>query len=108
MKDFKSFVDNSNAGGNGVTIEDGEIKVGGKKVEISGQILEEANEVAKRYSGADEGDIIREITRRAEEGKRAGTLTNADLDSFYSKIAPVLDASRRKKLKSIIERLKKI
>ena len=110
MKDFKSFVDNSNVGekGRGVTIEDGEIKLNGKKVELSGAVLEEADEVAKRYSGADEGEIIREIMRQAEESKKAGTLSNAELDSFYTKIAPVLDAAKRKKLKSIIERLKKI
>lgn len=110
MKDFKSFVDNSNNGekGKGIKLEDGALNIDGKKVELNGALLEEANEVAKKYSGADEGEILRAITRQAEESKRAGTLTNAELDSFYSRIAPVLDSAKRKKLKGIIERLKKI
>lgn len=64
--------------------------------------------VAASMQGRSQSDIMKAIIEEAERGKRAGTLTNADLDNFYNLMAPTLDGFKRQKLKSIIARLKRI
>ena len=89
MKDFKSY-----------TQDDGGFE-NDKGVEL-------VKRVAASMQGKSSGEIMRAVIEEAEKGKRAGTLTNADLDHFYSLMSPTLDGFRRRKLKSIVERLKRI
>ena len=48
------------------------------------------------------------ILREAEEKKRAGLLTNDEIDFFFEQFSPMLDPSQRATLKNVVERLKKI
>ncbi|MGN0817764.1 MAG: hypothetical protein ACI4L9_02235 [Candidatus Coproplasma sp.] len=64
--------------------------------------------LAKAFNGKSEGQIFQTILAQAEQGKREGTLTNADLDNFYAALSPLLDGFKRKKLQQIIGRLKSI
>lgn len=72
------------------------------------QALNLAAALAKAFAGKSEGEIFSTIISQAEQGKRDGTLTNADLDNFYRTLAPLLDGFKRKKLQQIITRLKAI
>ena len=90
MKDFKSY----NSGGS----DDFEHDKGVKLVK----------DVASSMRGKSQTEIMSAVIAEAERGKRAGTLTNADLDNFYNLMAPTLDGFKRQKLKSIIAQLKKI
>lgn len=67
-----------------------------------------ASYIAKAMNGTSEGQLWRTILAEAEKGKREGRLTNADLDNFYNTISPMVNGFKRKKLKEIIDRLKKI
>ena len=67
-----------------------------------------AKKIAEAYHGRSNMDMLRNILQEAERSKRAGTLSNAELDSFYQTFSPMLDGFQRKKLRSIIEDLKKI
>ena len=89
MKDFKSY-----------TQDDGGFE-NDKGVEL-------VKRVAASMQGKSSGEIMRAVIEEAEKGKRAGTLTNEDLDNFYSLMSPTLDGFRHRKLKSIVERLKRI
>ncbi len=64
--------------------------------------------IAKAFAGKSEGQMLSAIISQAEQSKRDGTLTNADLDNFYNVVSPMLDGFRRKKLQQIITRLKRI
>lgn len=64
--------------------------------------------LAKAFNGKSEGQILQTIIEQAEQGKRDGTLTNADLDNFYATVAPMLDGFKRKKLQQIVAKLKAI
>ena len=90
MKDFKSY----NSGGG----DDFENDKGVKLVK----------DVASSMKGKSQAEIFSAVIAEAERGKRAGTLTNDDLDNFYNLMAPSLDGFKRQKLKGIIARLKKI
>ena len=64
--------------------------------------------IARAFQGRGEADILRAIYAEAERGRRAGTLTDAELDNFYAAVSPMLDVAKRKKLKQIVEKLKKM
>lgn len=70
--------------------------------------LEEAQKVAASCKGKGEERLLREIYARAAEGKKNGTLTNAQIDRFCAQLLPMLDGAKRKKLQKIAEALKKM
>ena len=53
-------------------------------------------------------DMLRSILSEAEKSKRAGTLSNEEIEAFYQNFAPMLDATQKKKLHSVVERLKQL
>lgn len=83
MKDFKDFK-------------------GGEDIEAA------AKRVEREYGGKSEKDVFGAIISQAEKGKREGTLKNSDIDNFYNAISPSLSSAQKKKLKKIVEELKKI
>ena len=66
----------------------------------------EAQDIASKYNGRNEGELTRDIYARAAEGKRNGTLTNAQIDAFYAQFSPMLDGVKRRRLKKLVEELK--
>ena len=60
------------------------------------------------FEGKGEADILRAIYKEAERGRKAGTLTDSDLDNFYAALYPMLDSAKRKKLEQVINKLKKM
>ena len=67
-----------------------------------------AKQLAAALAGKGEADILRAIYKEAERGRRAGTLSDADLDNFYAAVAPMLDAAKRKKLEQVVAKLKRM
>lgn len=67
-----------------------------------------AEMVANAYRGKGKRAVFADILATAEKGKREGTLTNEEIDAFYSRFSPVLTPLQRKKLLQIIEKLKRI
>ena len=63
--------------------------------------------LAKKYEGASEEDIISSIMLEAEKGRKRGTLTDNDIDNFYKMLYPMLNPSQQKKLNSVISKIKK-
>ena len=70
--------------------------------------LKEANEVMQSCRGKSDAEILRAIYARAAEGKRNGTLTNEQIDNFYTQFSQMLDPVRRKRLKKLVEELKQM
>lgn len=67
-----------------------------------------AKQIAAAYRGKSDRAVLADIVSSAEKGKRAGTLTNAEIDTFYKRFAPMLNFVQRKKLEQIIAQLKNI
>ncbi len=109
MKDFRSYKNASggNSGDSGDSGNGGNAS-SGADYQFEGQAAELTKKALEAWSGKSEGMVLLEILRQAEAGKRAGTLTNADLDGFYAQFSPMLNDGQREKLKSIIDKLKKI
>ena len=64
--------------------------------------------IASAYDGKSSADMLRNILAEAEKSKRAGTLSNEEIEKFYQTFSPMLDSSQRKKLRAIVEKLKEI
>lgn len=73
-----------------------------------GGLYETVTRLAKNFDGKSQNDLLRAIYKEAERGKRAGTLTNAEIDKFVAMLSPVLDGKKRAYLNKIAQDLKKI
>ena len=90
MEDFNSFAKDSNTNTN------------------PDDISQMVSSIANKFEGKTTNDLLAEIYKQAERGKRNGTLTNAQLENFAKTLAPALDDKKRKYLYKIVEQLKKI
>ena len=77
-----------------------------------GQQTATAEELTKKlasaYNGKSNMEMMKGILAEAEKSKRAGTLSNEELENFYKTFSPMLDSAQRKKLRAIIDKLKDI
>ncbi len=64
--------------------------------------------IAKAYNGKSNMEMLKSILAEAERGKRAGTLSNEEIENFYRSFSPMLDGFQRKKLRAIVDKLKAI
>ena len=64
--------------------------------------------IASAYNGKSNAEMLRSILAEAEKSKRAGTLSNEEIEAFYQNFAPMLDSTQRKRLRAIADRLKDI
>ena len=64
--------------------------------------------LASRFDGKSQQELIKAIYEEAKKGKQNGTLSNAQIDDFVSKLSPLLDDKKRKMLVNIANELKKI
>jgi hypothetical protein len=116
MKDFKSYTppEGENTQKNTNSKVDTNSKMGtnstmdGSSNMNVNSTIELAKVLSKEMNGKSEGQLLARIIAEAERNKRAGKLTNADLDNFYCTLSPILDGVKRKKLKEVVERLKRI
>ena len=71
-----------------------------------------AEQLTKRLTETFEGksnvDMLKSILAEAEKSKRAGTLSNADLEEFYEMFSPMLDGFQLGALRAIVNKLKEI
>lgn len=93
-----SGAENNNAENNGAAESAGE--------RVTAETL--TRRIAAAYRGKNDKAVLADIVSSAEKGKRAGTLTNAEIDAFYRRFAPMLNFVQRKKLEQIVTQLKNI
>ena len=88
------------------TQDDHEERVAEKQTASSAEDL--AKKIALAYNGRSNADMLKNILAEAEKSKRAGTLSNEEIEKFYQSFSPMLDGAQRKRLRAIVERLKNI
>ena len=64
--------------------------------------------IAATYHGSGNANMLQAILEEAEKSKRAGTLSNAEIENFYQSFAPMLNGFQRKKLREVVDKLKQI
>lgn len=74
----------------------------------SENIFDTVNNIAKKFDGKSQNELLRAIYAEAERGKRNGTLTNEQIDEFANMLSPALDEKQRRILKKLVEKLKAV
>ena len=64
--------------------------------------------IVMQYNGKSNADMLKNIMAEAEKSKRAGTLSNEEIEAFYQNFSPMLDGKQRKRLRAVVDRLKEI
>ena len=67
-----------------------------------------AKQIADVYNGKSNATVLKGILEEAERSKRAGTLSNEELETFYQSFSPMLNGFQRKQLRAVVDRLKEI
>ena len=80
----------------------------GENPQTTASAEELAQQLAKAYNGKSNMAMMKKILDEAERSKRAGTLSNEEIEAFYQSFAPMLSPPQRKQLRMIVERLKGI
>lgn len=80
----------------------------GRKEETEQSATELTKKIAAAYDGKSGAGIWLQILSEAEKAKCAGTLTNEEIDEFYTQFAPMLDEGQKKQLEGVVKRLKDI
>ena len=102
MKSFKEYQPKEERNG-------GEFVCGREWGKTESESAEElVRRVASEYEGKSGVEMMQGILTEAERAKREGRLSNAQLDEFYEQFSPMVSGFQKKKLKEIIEGLKKI
>ncbi len=63
--------------------------------------------MAKQYEGKSDTEILKDLSRAVEKGKKDGSLTNEKIDSIASTIAPMLNKEQKAKLQRLMSTIKK-
>lgn len=103
MEDFNSYAKRGKKDENGKNFGGTGANGGGNE-----NLFSTAAKIAKQFDGKSQQDLLRAIYEEAKKGKRAGTLSNKEIDGFVAAISPALDDKKRKYLYKIAEELKKI
>ena len=101
MKSFQDYLEGVEEETQGGTEENTSLKQGSSIEELTKQI-------ANAYHGRSNAEMLKSILLQAEASKRAGTLSNAEIENFYQSFAPMLNGAQKKKLREIVEKLKRI
>lgn len=64
--------------------------------------------IAAAYDGKSNAAMLKGILAEAEKSKRAGTLSNEEIENFYQSFAPMLDGFQRRALRNVVDKLKQI
>ncbi len=81
-------------------------EVAGEQEGVSAEEL--TKKIAEAYNGKSNMAMLKNILAEAERSKRAGTLSNEEIEEFYKNFAPMLNGFQRRQLRSVIEKLKNI
>ena len=64
--------------------------------------------IAAAYHGKSNAAMLKNILEEAEKSKRAGTLSNEEIESFYQSFAPMLNGMQKRVLRNVVDKLKEI
>ena len=104
MKSFKEYVENTQE--NEAQTEPTTTEPNEEKKEREVRALGE--QIAAAYNGKSDMQMWQSIIAEAEKGKRNGTLSNEDIEHFYQTFSSMVNGVQRKKLRAVVDRLKKL
>jgi len=100
--DFKSYINNN------PNLNKEKAKTQAENVSASEKekIAETVEDMAKKYEGKSEEELMSDILKRAAQGKQDGSIDFNQLDNMTQKIAPMLNSEQQEKLSYIMNLIK--
>ena len=71
------------------------------------QQLNKLKGMAKQYEGKSDAEILKDLSKAVEKGKKDGSLTDEKIESIASTIAPMLNREQKAKLQKLMGAIKK-
>lgn len=102
MSNFKDYAENRNKNN-----ETSKKFKNGNQNSPSKNAFEMLKNIAQKYEGASQTDLINAIIAEAAKSKANGTLTNADIENFVNTVSPMLNASQKSLLDEVVNKIKK-
>ena len=68
---------------------------------------ETLREKAREYAGKSDDELLSEILKNVRQGRESGTFSDAGLEQFRDRVAPMLNQEQRERLQSVIDLIKK-
>lgn len=106
-KKFSDFVSDTKETGNGGFGGNGGMGGGNGEQGMNGAAFDMLKNIAGRYEGASESELISAILAEAMKSRAAGTLSDSEIDSFVAQISPMLTAAQRSRLNAVVAKIKK-
>lgn len=106
-KKFSDFVSDTKETGNGGFGSNGGMGGGNGEQGVNGAAFDMLKNIAGRYEGASESELISAILAEAMKSRAAGTLSDSEIDSFVAQISPMLTAAQRSRLNAVVAKIKK-
>lgn len=106
-KKFSDFVSDTKETGNGGFGSNGGMGGGNGEQSMNGAAFDMLKNIAGRYEGASESELISAILAEAMKSRAAGTLSDSEIDSFVAQISPMLTAAQRSRLNAVVAKIKK-
>ncbi|MBR1890868.1 MAG: hypothetical protein IJ811_00035 [Clostridia bacterium] len=72
------------------------------------KVTQQALEFLKKYEGKSRDELLATIVKIATKKRRAGELSDLEIDRFYDSIAPTLTGEQLKSLGEVVATLKAI
>jgi hypothetical protein len=71
-------------------------------------VIDMVTKMAKQFDGKSQGELMKAVFDEAKKRKKAGRLSNEEIDGFYAMLYPMMDDKQRKMLTKIVEELKRL
>lgn len=79
---------------------------GGNGGNMNGAAFDMLKNIAGRYEGASETELISAILGEAMKSRASGTLSDAEIDSFVAQVSPMLNSAQRSRLNAVVNKIK--
>ncbi len=73
---------------------------------VDNKDIQNMQQVISKYENKSENELMGELERMIQNGRKDGSFSNEMLDAFVKNVAPMMDSSQRKKLDSIAKMIK--
>lgn len=73
---------------------------------VSDDALKSLENQAKQYQGKSESELMQELARQIEHGKKDGSFTPEAVDKFMKQVSPMLNSQQLKKMQQMLGRFK--
>jgi hypothetical protein len=73
---------------------------------VDNRDIQNMQEAISKYENKSEGELMGDLERMINSGRKDGTFSNEMLDAFVKNVAPMMDSAQRKKLDNIAKMIK--